>query len=1659
MKRKRFLALFLSVAMVAGIGLPTASMRTVQAEETTKVPIFEMDFENLEEEAGDQLSGTITANSGETVTVYDNVSLVEGHNGGKAVDLSFNKGYLTVPNTDKLNPESLTVSVWLRRVESANQEARVMWAKPNNSWNGNGWFIGWTTGESMALVTDGRNMAVQKASADTLLPLNEWTNITGVFDGETGDMILYQDGVSFASAQVTGASITKSTLTDILIGKSGYGAVGIGCYADDFKIYDKALTAREVALLAGLTEQELLDADVDALTTVTRATSDFVLSLEGANGSVITWESDNEAIKLDGDGNAVVTRSNKDVKVTLTAELTLGESKATKTFEVTVVKENQPIEGVQKLSSDEIVSVGGTIGKRLSDAVDNYAMNYLYGQRMTAYLNEYKNHSHSGWSWLEGEQPGKWLESMSNYKWMNDSEIDAAIKDVVTRLAETQTVEDKSKSGYNQFGGYLGNATTDIRNNTPVKGMDPYEMYSTLNGLINVYDKYKEDDTELAAQAIDCAIKLADYLVATIGDENTKVCYQDGTQSGMNKKEFWPLVNSNGTTIAGHDVHQSWEGALIIDPMMLLSKTVKEIEGQEEKSTVYSDWVDWVIGNIDKWASSWNGYGDTPYGDLDKVASGEMGIDEIQHYVHAHTFQMTFLGFLKKYQETGDETYLNKVTGAWEDIVSRQVYITGTTSVGEHYEAGHNLPNTGSVGETCATNSWTLLNNNLFELTGDARYQQVVEDVIYNHMFATSTIDGDGYSYHRPLNGSTERFYTGPDCCSSSGMRMQSYVPYYIYTKSASGVYVNQFIESEAQITLENGKMMNIKQTTDYPSSDDIKLEILDGTTEDTLYVRVPDWVEEPTVKVNGTAVADVAADGYVELSVAAGDTVEITYPSEPVWVEGDYSNEGSWAIKDGPMVYCVDAAFMTVEESQAAFGADIAPVAATAVVDAEDGKAVKTEREIALEGDRYFGSKYIIKMMTPNGEQEVAIVPYANIGQWYRYGEAAPGIYGTNYSSATRYSYMIWMPSGITDYPEAPEESSGPVVHYDFDSVDGTTIKDISGNGKDAEAVGAVSYDTGKLGKGVSLNGTDAYVKLPEDVIYGLYNLSISAWINPEEVVNWARVFDFGNGEESPPYPNLFLTVHSSDGKTRLAYEDGGNSHVNTDAFAINTWTHITVTIEGTKAALYVNGAKVAENTSFHMMPFQIGNMTSNFLGKSNYKADSLFKGDMDDFRIYNRALGSDEIMMLASGEEPVRTIQTVEQPQAVETMVGTAPILPEKANVTYTNGTQGREPITWEEITPSQYAKAGTFKVKGTVGMAEIEITVVVKDDTKPDPVVIESITVTAPTKTEYTVGDELDLDGMKVTAKYSDGTTKDIAVTDCEVSGYDTTKTGEQTVTVTYEGKADTFKVTVKEAEKPNETDKTALEAAVKAAVADTEKVKYTEESWAAYEEALNQAKEVLADTDATQKEIDDAAAALDEAAKALQKKELPYVDVVKGDWFYDGAYYNYFAGTMTGTDPTHFSPYATLVRAQFATILYRLNGEPKVEYETRFPDVPDGQFYSKAVIWAAEAEVVTGYTDSGYFGTNDPITREQMVTMMYRYADHMGYEFEEPADISKFTDADKVTEFAEAAMKWAVGNGIIEGKENEDGSWRLDPQGNTSRAECAIIIQRFMKTFVE
>ena len=266
-------------------------------------------------------------------------------------------------------------------------------------------------------------------------------------------------------------------------------------------------------------------------------------------------------------------------------------------------------------------------------------------------------------------------------------------------------------------------------------------------------------------------------------------------------------------------------------------------------------------------------------------------------------------------------------------------------------------------------------------------------------------------------------------------------------------------------------------------------------------------------------------------------------------------------------------------------------------------------------------------------------------------------------------------------------------------------------------------------------------------------------------------------------------------------------------------------------------------------------------------------------------------------------------------------------------------------------------------------------------------------------------------------------------------------------------------VTEATEPVKVDKSELQALVDQ-YQDAKKKGTSDQDWHEFLNALENAKYVLGSDRFSQENVNASADRLEAAAGKLKEEEpappteLPFVDVKDSDWYYDAVYYNYLAGTMTGLDDTHFGPNQSLARAQFATILYRMNGTPKVEYKATFPDVQDGIWYTNAILWAADTKVVTGYTDSGKFGPSDNINREQMAVMMYRYADYKGYDTGNKADFGKFTDAGKVNDFAKDAMQWAVGNGIITGKNN---GTVIDPQGNATRAECATIIMRFMEKF--
>ena len=179
---------------------------------------------------------------------------------------------------------------------------------------------------------------------------------------------------------------------------------------------------------------------------------------------------------------------------------------------------------------------------------------------------------------------------------------------------------------------------------------------------------------------------------------------------------------------------------------------------------------------------------------------------------------------------------------------------------------------------------------------------------------------------------------------------------------------------------------------------------------------------------------------------------------------------------------------------------------------------------------------------------------------------------------------------------------------------------------------------------------------------------------------------------------------------------------------------------------------------------------------------------------------------------------------------------------------------------------------------------------------------------------------------------------------------------------------------------------------------------------------------------------------------------FADVDADAWYHDGVHYCLAEGLMVGTSDTAFAPQGTTSRAMVVTILWRLEGGPVVNYAMRFGDVPQDQWYSEAVRWAASQGIVAGY-DNGSFGPHDPITREQLAAILYRYAQCGGADVSmgEDTNILSYLDALEVSEYAIPTMQWACGAGIIQG--TGDGS-TLSPGAGASRAETATMLQRFL-----
>ena len=178
------------------------------------------------------------------------------------------------------------------------------------------------------------------------------------------------------------------------------------------------------------------------------------------------------------------------------------------------------------------------------------------------------------------------------------------------------------------------------------------------------------------------------------------------------------------------------------------------------------------------------------------------------------------------------------------------------------------------------------------------------------------------------------------------------------------------------------------------------------------------------------------------------------------------------------------------------------------------------------------------------------------------------------------------------------------------------------------------------------------------------------------------------------------------------------------------------------------------------------------------------------------------------------------------------------------------------------------------------------------------------------------------------------------------------------------------------------------------------------------------------------------------------ELPFTDVNEGDWFYDPVCFVYENGLMTGTSADTFEPNTSLSRAMLVAVLHRLEGSPAAS-GSDFNDVASGDWYAEAVNWAASVGVVNGMGD-GSFQPNAAITREQMAAILRNYAAYKGMDVTTSGDLSTYSDAASVSDWAKESMQWAVGQGLLSGMTIDT----LQPQGLSTRAQVAAVLQRYL-----
>ncbi|WP_055553838.1 beta-L-arabinofuranosidase domain-containing protein [Streptomyces sp. NBRC 110028] len=563
--------------------------------------------------------------------------------------------------------------------------------------------------------------------------------------------------------------------------------------------------------------------------------------------------------------------------------------------------------------------------------------------------------------------------------------------------------------------------------------------------------------------------------------------------------------------------------------------------------------------------------------------------------LHANTQIPKMVGALRLWEEGLDSRYRTIGENFWKIVTDHHTYVIGGNSNGEAFHEPDAIAAqlSGNCCENC--NSYNMLKlTRLIHFHAPERTDLLdyYERTLFNQMLGEQDPDSaHGFNIYytglAPGSFKQQPSFMGPDpnqystdydnfsCDHGSGMETHAKFADTIYTRGDRSLLVNLFIPSEVRW---QEKGITWRQTTGFPDQQTTTLTVASGAASLELRVRIPSWASGARATLNGAALPDQPKPGswlIIDRQWTAGDRVEVTLPMK-LRLDPTPDDPDIQAVLYGPVVLA------------GAYG---------------DRTGMALPR---LEPDSVVQQATSPMRFTATADgQRVTLLPVASVHHQH---------------------YNVYWLSG-----RPPTPPPAFAAWYRFDETSGTTAADATGRGKTARLTGGATWTTGRSGSAVTLNGTDGYLTLADDLLAGATAYTLATWVRLDGTpAQWTRIFDIGTGVTA----NMFLTPVADSGKLRFAITAGGGGaeqRIEAAPLPTGQWTHIAVAYGGGTAVLYVGGREAGRNTRVTVEPADFGNhIRAAYLGKSQYP-DPYLRAAFDDFRVYGRTLSANEVATLA--------------------------------------------------------------------------------------------------------------------------------------------------------------------------------------------------------------------------------------------------------------------------------------------------------------------------------------------------------------------------------------------------------------------------------------------